>query len=173
MKTKRSLFGTFLAIRVGLVLGLGLGIALIAPVAQADQIEMINGTACTPNRADAGKINYSRTLGIFNEGTSSGTIYCPVVYTDSSVNELARSVRVNVVDRHTSSNISCTANGLYEDGTVGVSGGTYTTSGASSGVQSMYWDLAQGFIYNVYCVLPAQQGSNQSRLASFGTYMHD
>jgi len=146
-------------------------------VAQAFETSPMSGTACHPNRADAGKINYSSTWGIYNDGTSSGTVYCPVVFVPEFTFE-AYGLKIWVYDQNSGSgnNVSCTLNGLNQDGTVGHTAGTKTTSGSSSGAMLLGWDPIQPFpwiAYNAICKIPPMQGTAQSRVTTYGPYVVD
>jgi len=145
--------------------------------AQTGSIPLQSGTACVPNRGDTSKLNYSPSLGIFNDNsTSSGKVFCPVVYSQPEFDgALNGNIEIFVYDQNNGSgkNIDCTLFSLNEDGSVGTSE-NHKTTGSSPFPQVMgYFFGAVRGGYNFQCTIPPTQNGAQSRVVSYGAQFTD
>ncbi len=128
----------------------------------------VPGTACRPKKSDVSKTNYNST-SIVNEATSSATVVCPVHYQDSPV-ENPIDLQIFVIDRSSSSNITCTVTGFPD---LDISpGAIFQESGSSSGSKSsiqpivgidgVAFDLQgfEGLMFTFSCSLPSSSSSS-------------
>jgi hypothetical protein len=145
--------------------------------AQVGAIPLQSGTACVPNRGDTSKLNYSSQWGIFNDNTSSsGKVYCPVVYDQQQIDgALNGNLEFWVFDQNSGSgkDVICTVYSLNRDGSIGSSEKQQTTgSSAFAQILSFYFGAVSG-IYNAQCTLPASLNGKQSRIVSYGADFTD
>jgi hypothetical protein len=149
-------------------------VSLFAPIfgliltAHADNNVHIPGTACSPRKSDVGKTQYN-TVRIQNESTSSSaTVACPVHYEDDA-NHGPTNFFVRVVDRNSSSDVSCTLRIFDEFSTTVLFQSTVRSSGNSTAVQDLddgsgdgiELDPFAGFaMMSMDCTLPLDPGSS-------------
>ena len=146
---------------------------------RADNTVHVAGTACRPRKADVSKTNYNNT-SIVNEATSSATVVCPVQYQDDPFASPV-SFEIFVIDRSTSSNISCTLFGfadldiapgnIFQEAGNSVGSGTavqplQTIDGNAFDIQGV-----PGLNFTFNCTLPSSSSSsNRSSVVSSRLY---
>ena len=170
----RSLMARILP--AALVLAAALAIPLTAS-AQSGMIPNQSGTACVPNRGDTSKLNYSSQWGIYNDSTSSsGKVYCPVVYNqDQFQGALNGNIEFFVYDQNAGSgkDVVCILYSLNRDGSIGSSEKQQTTGSLPTEQLLSFYFGNVGGIYNAQCTLPAMSNGKQSRVTTYGAEFTD
>lgn len=139
-----------------------------AATAGADQNIHVPATACSPKKSDVSKTQYNGSR-IQNESTSSSAVVvCPVNYRDDP-NHGPSNFFIRVIDRNSSSDVSCTLR-VFEEFTTNVMfQSTVASSGSSTDVQDLDDGSGDGIVlnpfagfsmFNVECTLPKDPGSS-------------
>jgi hypothetical protein len=122
------------------------------------------GQVCQPGQGSESRIVYVQSEGVKNiHTTSTATLYCPVdtvvvkVNTDNPISYKA--IRVRVLDRNTSTNITCTLKSYTQTGQLSVTYSNKSSTGSSNSIQTIEWLSSSNTFFNnhtfrVSCTLP-------------------
>jgi len=146
---------------------LPLGLALTSSDALASRSFRYPGAVCQPVQGSAGCVEYSQ-YGVHNTCGSTATVECalPIDTTTSTIINVDY-WSLALYDRNTSTNVSCTLNKVYIDGSI-----QYTTTLTSSGssASNIYLTVGPGLAQNgnytwrARCTIPAVQSGNFSHI---------
>ena len=163
--------------------------ATAAPLAvHADRNLHIPGTACTPIKADVGKIGYTGTSAV-NESTSQATVVCPINY-QSDTTHRPSNLFMRVIDRNRGSdstsanNVSCTVYVFTHDGPGTVFSNTAKSKGALNdpdpsdpnpiqdidapgGDEGINVISATGLVYSMTCKIPGSTSLGRSEIVDY------
>jgi hypothetical protein len=142
---------------------------LLTPAPARALLSAQAGSTCVPNRSDSSKLNYSRQWGIYNDSTSTATVFCPIVFEPDDFVDFVHA-EITVLDQNPGADVSCTLLGLDFDGSIGFAAGTQKSSGATSQAQFLdYFDMPTFLpVYNASCKVPGTSNGKQSRVVNLG-----
>jgi hypothetical protein len=135
-------------------------LVLAMPRPASAATEYIDGAVCSPLRADAGKVDYSR-YGVLNTSTTStASVACSAGYTTVT----GQTVRIYVYDRDEiiGENVCCTLRLLTADGSEASSFAQQCTTGSSMNVKTLdFGPTTTGGMVYADCTMP-KKTANES-----------
>jgi hypothetical protein len=144
--------------------------------AQITHQYMTSGHACSPAKADVGKISYNTQFGIFNDDSANqATVYCPVNW-DTILEQQDPSVtflnfEIDVADFSTTANVSCKVVSTDINGAI-VQSQTKTSLG-SSGNQVLIFLVStsrQIASLGFSCTLPPKVSAGSNRVLRYSLF---
>ncbi len=153
--------------RIGCLLGM---LMVVATAGQSNAAILTTyshihgGQVCQPGQGSESKIVYTQSEGVRNiNTTSTATLYCPidsvVVKSGTDFPGAYKALRVRVLDRNTTTNISCTLKSYTTSGILMTTFPTRSSTGSSSSIQTLEWNssnntFSNNHTFRVSCTLP-------------------